>query len=747
MEKALFVIALVAAVPSQGAMVTARWGSRGRLQHPGTLRYESAGEQGTLMVFTLSALPKAARVYRSRLFFFETDWKDASFDIVPASREGAGEGAKLTPAGDPLRLVAPWYRWFDATEAVKGWLRAKGEVGLLWLRKAPRFNQGAAYLEIACEGQGGEAPKQVSGVEALYRSGQVFITFEEIDPPDGGEEAVTWGELAKRMKGNFYGPVPTGGQRELRYHVYQHDARISASNIGEARLLAEVLPGSAINTRFALQTHRNRQTMAPGILGGEGSVSGSLAVRVAAEPGKPVEPGTGLYVHTVEREGKFYYAVATAVDGVTNTVDISPANTAGPIEQRRGDPEPVLYKELVTPVRGATHHQQWYSQWTVQPLSPWPARYDVAVWFCPQIMAKPAPLDIPRIGWNMWPWPPDPDPTTAIGMVPTSDDPVNLHTGLHDAIGTLKGFEGGTWKPFFSNRQDALVKWMCARWPVDPNRISAGLGCWGIQEIKRGHIYAWIYGGGLPEVTKGWQAWQRACGIWGTPQMYQGRPDDENPYVVANVTDWLLAHPQKRLPYVWTSSMGGHEDEMGWPPYPRFLWAMMETKRPFLYDYSRQSPVGRAILSGQITIRRDQSLPAFRHCSLDDNLGDGERGSGLVLCAAQVNGYVLWDSATVVDEPERWEITIWLSEKAPLPDGTVDLTPRYCQKFSARPAQQFAWTNTLLPGAEESKPATEPAAGTLAGRGTATADKHGLVTIEKLKIVKARHRISIRLAK
>jgi len=747
-------------VLTDGAMVTARWGVAGRVQHPGTLKFEDA-QHGALMAVDLSALPKGARVYRSRLFFFGTDWKDVSFDIVPAAREGK---AKPKPIGVPLKLVAPWYQWFDATKAVRTWARAGTRPCLLWLRKAPRFNQDATFLEIAYEGKLARAPKQVSGVRVLYRSGQVFITFREVDPLDEGKDAVNWGDLVKKFKGDYYGALPGGGREDVRYRIYSHDRPITAANVGQARLLGEALPGSAFNTRMGLKidTRRKREDLVAIRAGqrGEGMASGPSvsALRVAVEPGKPVPPGTGVFVHTVKDQGDRYYGVLTSVNGLTNARDISKANAVGPVRQRPGDPEPVLYREMVAPVAKTKHVQQWYSYWTVQPLSPWPARYDVAVWFCPEIMARPAPLDIPRFGWNKWPRPPNPRRTTGIGMVPTSDHPVNFRTGLHDSIGTLKGFEGGTWKPFFSNRQAALVEWMCSRWPIDRNRISAGLGCWGMQEIKRGDLYARIYGGGLPEVTKGWQAWQRACGIWGPPQMYKGRPDEGNPYVVSNVTDWVLAHPDKRLPYCWTSSPGAHESEMGWPPYPRFAWAMMVTKRAFIYDYRGDTPVAKAIRSGQLDIRRDQSLPAFGHCSLDDNLGDGELGSGLALCPAQVNGYLLWDTATVIDEPTRWVITICLHDSAPLPECTVDLTPRSCQKFKARPRQQFAWTSALLPQEEEQKqaPKPEPAKARrpektrpaqVVQSGVATADRYGLVTIEKLRLGKGRYQIAIRPSK
>jgi hypothetical protein len=170
---------------------------------------------------------------------------------------------------------------------------------------------------------------------------------------------------------------------------------------------------------------------------------------------------------------------------------------------------------------------------------------------------------------------------------------------------------------------------------------------------------------------------------------------------------------------------------------------MMKTKHPFLYDYSRQTPVAKAIRDGDIQLRLGQSLPAFAHCSVDDNLGEGDIRSGMTLCPAQINGYLLWDSATIVDEPLCWQISIWLADSAPLDECTVELTPRYCQKFKAKQGQRCEWTSRLLtePRDERDRKAGQ---GSLVQAGEATADQYGLVTIGALKIIKAKHRITIR---
>jgi hypothetical protein len=755
-------------------MVTERWGVAGPVQHPGALKYEPLGKQGLLLVFDLSALPAGARVYSARLFFREVNWKEKGFDIVPALRQAQGDG-EPQPAGKPLAVVGPWYQWLDASEAVRSWAAAGQKTGLLWMRSARAFRQDATVLEIAYEGDlPAQAPPQVTGVKAFSRSGQVFITFKEVEPLDEGRDAIHWGDLAKKFKGDYYGPVPGNQRDEVLYRVYSHDRPITAANIGQAQLLGEVLPGSAFNTRIGLKIdlERKREDLVDIQAGqsGEALAAGpSVAVlRVAVEPGTPLPPGTGVFVHTVKDESDRpsaspgrpepvegrYYAVLASASGLTNTRDISEANTAGPVRTQPGDPEPVLYKETVTPVAKTKYVTQWYSFWTAQPLSPWPARYDVAVGYCPDLLEKPAALGIHRSGWNSWPTPPGPQPTTAIHMSHTGDQPVDFRAGLHDSIGTVKGFDQGRWQPFHSNRQVALVKWMSARWAVDPNRLNVDMGAWGMMEIKQGHLYAMIRGWGEPELTKGFQCWDRARGIWGVPELYRGRPDDGNPYVAANLTDWVLSNPEKELPLVLLQAGGGaHYTEEGWPPFPRFCWAMMKSKQPFLFSTARDSAVAEALRTGRLVLRRDQSLPAFAHCSLDDNIGEGDLRSGNGWDDSQVNGWILWDPGAIVDEPGRWETALWVGERCPLSEGTVDLTPRRCRKFAAKPGRTFQWTNALLatPAGKEDdakRPAdgpgpTSPGGAGVIQQGRAQADEHGWVTVEKLKVTKGRHRVVI----
>ena len=729
-------LALAAAASAAPAeVVVQRWGVGGRVQHPKTLTF-NRHDQGREMRFDLSAMPKGAAVYRARLLVNRPGYHGRAFDIVPV-QVMAGPPAKpdtgpalpeirLKVIGQPLPVAAPHYQWLDATEAVRAAQRI-GDPGLsLLIRKAPRFDQKTAVLEVAFEGRLADPPAQVKDVKAFYRDGQVFITFREIEDIGLGKETVTWGDLATRFKRLHYtGPIPRDEKGEVRYRVYQHTGPITPQTLGKAKLLGEVVPGSGYNTRL--------------VPGGDFIKQRPKAVplRIAVEPGKPLPAGYGLYVHTVGRNGNYHYAVLAAADGLENTTDVGAGNAVGPIQQRRVTPQPVLQRDVVTKLRGAgDYHEQWYSYWAVPPQANRPLRYDLAVGFCPERMARPAALEFTR-GHTWGPNPemprPAPRPNVVISM---STDPVNgFWTGIHECRDTLRGVEQGKWQPFTHNRQEALIRWARTRWPIDPQRIVGSTGAWGLWEFRRADLYSYIHGWGMPEITKGFQCWNWGRGVWGPPEMYKGVPDKSNPWVLQDYTTWILANPTRELPYFQVHrGWGAHFEEMGWPPFPRFVRAMMDTRRAFSMN---STAVSEAMRQGIISIRRDQSLPALGNCSLDDNIGEGDLRSGRAF--GQINGFLVWESATTVDEPGLWQVTCWLWASgrgaAPLDECTVDLTPRRCQKFKAKGGQKFDWTNRTC------------ADGKLLQSGQAVADEHGLVTIKGLKLTKAKHRITFRPAK
>ena len=730
-------------------VVVERWGSDGRVQHKG-VRYQDAGQTKQMSV-ELAPLKKGAKVHRSRLVFL------------------TGEGYEVT-AKDPrgrdvkLKLVAPYDLWFDATDAVAAAVADSG-AGILPARQAGSLPHVAArqagslphvaptlhltlhafagfkpektFLEIAYEGKCNTRPQQVTDLKAVYHHGQVFLTWKEIWDIAGGNPEARWGEMVDKVHDcTPLGIEPVEKDREIRYRVYCHTEPITSRNFGEARLLYSVKPGSVyVEERVPWAVH--------GEHGPTYLKKGEILKRVTLEADKPLPPGTGFHWHTVEKTGRAYYAVVTAIDGVENTVQIASQNSIGPIDVRVETPMPMLYRDEVTELRHperAEHDEQWYNWWVAPPLSPYPKRYDVVVSYCPQTMLEPAPLIVTRgHAWITTPEPPRAGPHEGVYLAPSPNNPCPFWMGIPNSYYNLRSREQARWRPDTQQRSELLIRWVQSKFPIDNKRIVGEIGCWGMMEIERADLYAYLHGWGQPEMTKGFQAWGRAQ-IWGAPHIYLGRPDEENPWYRQDYGRWILEDPRRETPFFSIHlGWGAHFTEMGWPPFPRFLRAMIDTKRPFIYRWQvRQRGAGilparqaGSLPHYQPVIRKNQSVPAFGNCSLDDNIGNGDLNNGYSLGAGQLNGYLNWDSETIVDQPDRWEMTVMLDDSAPLPTCTVDLTPRRCRQFLAKAGQRFHWTSIIEDG------------GAKAGSGTTVADQWGLVTIKRLPMVKGDQRVVI----
>ena len=103
------------------------------------------------------------------------------------------------------------------------------------------------------------------------------------------------------------------------------------------------------------------------------------------------------------------------------------------------------------------------------------------------------------------------------------------------------------------------------------------------------------------------------------------------------------------------------------------------------------------------------------------NPGNGDLRQGMTF-DTPINSWLTWDSETIVDETDRWEMTVMLDESSPLHECTVDLTPRNLQRFKAQPGRRFRWSCTFLPPTTESQeqngasPANDLAARLAGGR-------------------------------
>jgi len=711
-----------------GDVVVQRWGSGGKVQHASTVAYEDGGKAGLVMRFDLSALPKAAKVHRARLLMTRSGGYRDSFEISPAK---VVRGKPV--AGKPLRPVEPYCRWYDATEAVRAQVASRAAVFLVTGK--PAFDRKTVKLEVAYEGKLAEPPEQVRDVKARCRSGQVFITFREIEDLSEGRARYPWGDLIKKLRGyTADGPVPRDDPRELRYRVYRHDRAITPATIGEAELLAEVVSGSGFNTRIVKRIWQGERR--PSKLDDK-----FIAVRLCVEPKKDLAPGVGLYVHTVRRGGKAWFAVVTAVDGVENTTSLSSANVVGPIDARPGEPGPVLQSETFTP--GAYKRKaddlitRRYCYWATAPNAPRPLQYGFILQWYPNRIAKPAALEYNHGKGHGAPHDVSRRQRKDAILLAGSADPQNgLYLGSNNCHTTLKSFRQGAWRPWTYNRAAGWIAWVRKNFEIDEQQIYCYGSHWGMWELRYPELFSVFIGWGSGELTRGFVDWNRARGVWGPPSAYEGKPDAENPYVMSNMTRYVSADAARRLPVQFLiACTGSHTSEMSYMGLPRYKAALRDARQPFAGSISRASwghgvPAALAeFRAGRLKILRDQSKPAFGHCSIDDNPGCGDIRSGDP--KGLLNGYLLWETESIVDEPDRWEMTVYLHKTAPLGSCTVDLTPRHCRKFRPAAGASLTWTN-------------KPASGSKAIQsGAAKADARGLVTIRSVKVTKGRNRITI----
>jgi len=198
---------------------------------------------------------------------------------------------------------------------------------------------------------------------------------------------------------------------------------------------------------------------------------------------------------------------------------------------------------------------------------------------------------------------------------------------------------------------------------------------------------------------------------------------------------YLRNHIEKEIGFI-TFSNGKNDGAIGWPQAVEFLQALQDTRRPHLFRWAMGGHGVRAMMPvslGErvlpIDIRTDQTLPAFTHCSLDDKPGKGAQDDGAP--KGQVNAYLFWETADIVDAAAKWEMTVGLIAKAPAEACTVDVTPRRCQAFKPKPGEKVKWTSTRAGGEPDVQ------------KGVATVDKWGLVTLEKVRVSKGKQRIVI----
>jgi pimeloyl-ACP methyl ester carboxylesterase len=584
-----------------------------------------------------------------------------------------------------------------------------------------------AVIFVAVAGQTPSRAEQVSQLKAWHIAGQTFLTWKEVNIPVT-QDSVSIQELKDIQTRVEKGP-------RLRYRIYRSTQPIQS--VEGLTPVAEVPPLTCWNSDYY----------------GAAPKPEYKALRYVVEDGKePVPPGTGIYVHNPQEARKAYYAITVSMNSQENVV-IDPTNSLQtPIDETVGPGLPVLQR-IVKPesfqyIENPTLH--YYVRWEAPPNSSVPSRpfdYVVAI---PPTLVKPTSIGIHLHAWggslnNDYGWWFNAEKGAI--LIASNQIPYDWWTGYHERLGTeqpLKtkdDWRKGVVRPFTQRRMLSFLDWTATQWEIDPTRTFAGGGSMGgsgslMLALRFPERIAWAVswvGVHIPHLSPVFKS--SYAYVYGE-QEWKVKFEDGTPvWDYFNDAWYLRQYPEKDIGFI-TFSNGKNDGSIGWPQAIEFYHALQETRRPHLFVWGQEGHGQRATMprgGGErvmpVDIRTNQSLPAFTNCSLDNNPGNGDPGSGDA--SGQVNFYLYWETENIVDRADRWEITVGLIDQAPRDSATVDITPRRRQQFKSQPGEQLTWTNVSL-GAKKTVQS-----------GQVVADKWGLITLEQVIVSKDKNRIVI----
>lgn len=572
---------------------------------------------------------------------------------------------------------------------------------------------------------------QVQNLAAWHQKGQTFLTFDMIQN-DFPETGITYGRYFEKKKQI---------KQTVHYHIYRSDTPIE--DVRQLAPLARVDAFTGWNEHFY------------GINTSKEKYSGKTAIRYTVNTKEgPLAPVKGVFVYTSDQKGSYYYAVTAVKAGrenkavfmgqnVTQTPVKEDTGVGGAILQRKESPQEFQY------IKNPTLY--FFTRWETFPnagMNALPFDYLVAV---PENVKYPAPVGIHLHSWGgnllggyAW-WN---NAEKGAILLASNQYPYDWWTGYHEQLFTenpprsRKEWQNGVVKPFTTNRLFSFLAFLNTdpQWSIDlPRTFVAGSSMGGSGSVmmalrfpeKIAWARSWV-GVHIPEKSPQFKG--SYANVWGDPAFKVKFEDGTPVWDYYNNARYLYAHPEKETGFI-TFANGKNDGQIGWAQAVEFLKALQETKRPHLFIWGEGGHGQRTVMPGNsservmpLDIRTDRMLPAFTRCNLDNDPGNGDPGSGDP--SGQVNQWLFWEDHSLVDTPDRLEITVALMDKAPQSSCTVDITPRRVQQFKGAPGSVVYWKNSGINGR-------------VVQSGQAFVDNHGLITLEKVTVSRQKNRLII----
>ena len=555
---------------------------------------------------------------------------------------------------------------------------------------------------------------RVTGIKAVCRNGQTFVT---------------WKDAAEGASGSA-----------LRYSLYRSDHPITQENLASAELCYSGVVNNSAKLYAGAFTQKSRQdTNSPVfVIWHDGKAAPTpMPTAIIEEGGQPLPMGSGLAVHTVTNDGAAFYAIAaTDTNGqqVLSRVEPGQSATTVAVDEKIAPIQPIRlidsnvhgpYKAVcgITGTKGLALSVSLHAS-SAQGANAG-SHGDYYLYFA-----------TPQMGWrdglpgvfSVEERKPDKDGTGT--LILQSRDTLEHPSGDR----TLETYWFGyyctpQWAadrtprayPFTENRMMWIVNWVVNKYGVDTQRVYASgqsMGGWGSMSLAYHHpeIFSAIF----PTLPR-----MRQRGLPALVPLKKDEvalmPDGKTPYFDRMDHVRFAAQYPGELPFLcW--SIGRHDGFATWKEQVDMVKALTTAHRGFAMAWNDGGHGDGAAAMSRLkaNYNRDkfamnQSYPAFGSSSLDDDLGSGDLAGKELKDGAKEGGINLgfvWTG--VVDEDGKWAVTI--SNGLAKADMTVDVTPRRCQKFKAKPGAEFTWTTSV------------------GGAGKAVADGAGLVTVSKVTI-------------
>jgi len=760
---------LVASTAMAAATVTFTAGDGGT--HPGTLRFDA--KTGVLSI-DLSAIPADATIFRAELYPGEP----GRFDRRPA------EPTSVYPVGRPeqkLAFVAPRLVSLDALAPVREAVRAGEPLRLAVetvLKPIERLE--VSYLEAKLPGV---RPPTVADLRVTHRGGQSLITFRE---PSLAKfpEFMTGADVAA-FRDRFVEDNPG-----LHFRVWRSAAKITPQTIDRARLVGECGLLSGWNDTYWQDKTREQSPVRYRVA----DLGEPLAWGTGVYAHNPAAAGKAYYAVTVSIDGREDFDALGSGNTTASPVEET-AGQGEPVLQwierpdpdegwmyRRGAVARLIYTRWEAPPHASLPNRP-IDYLVVIPLAPRPE--DEEATREPQSKAfrvEPAPVGLHLHCWGGslnggygWWY----NAHRGAVLIASNQIPYDWWTGYHEANNTRMTYGDGHVQPFSMNRTFGFLDWAARQhreapqavrelWPpLDLTRVfTAGnsMGASGAPmfAVRHGQRIAWAIGWvgiHVPELSPSFQGSYENS--YGPRDPAVTMPDGEtSPWDHFSDVWWLKNHAAADTGMVIASN-GKNDGGIGWEQARQFARALQETRRPHIFNWGLGGHGTRTVVGSnfELDVRSDQTLPAFSNGSLDDDIGTAKRKPDAQIEAerkrqeaeiaagtrehvhldpydgdaeGQYNAFLRWRTDDVIDTPDRWEMTVFLTDDAPKDECTVDLTPRRCQRFKPRPGERFTWT------------VTAPDDGREIASGEAAADELGLVTVERLPVRKAGVRVRLK---